>query len=116
MLLAFCHFKQPVDGNCHDILGVPPNLDAISDDEVNELVQQDYDEAVEEFQQEERINEGDEPEELYKGEELPKDEEGIRAFGKEKSTKWSYGRASWVGKLHNVFMLFCCWYNLMQMS
>ena len=81
-------------------LGVPPNLDAINEDEVNELVQQDYDEAVDEFQHGEELDEGDEHQEVYLSEDVPKDEEGIRALEKEKS-KWSYGKARWVGELHS---------------
>ena len=111
MMLKFCHFKQPHDGLCHDHLGVPPNLDVIDDDEVNELVQQDYDEAIDEFQHVEK----DEGDEEPKSEELPKDEEGIRAMEKVKS-KWSYGRARWVGKLccYCIQFVSCCPENTME--
>jgi len=94
MLLKFCHFRQPQDGCCHDNLAVPPNLDVINEDEVNDLVQQDYDEAVDEFDDAEK----EEVEEAGASKEIPKDEEEIRALEKPKS-KWSYGRARWVGKL-----------------
>jgi len=105
MMLAFCHFKQPTDGLCHDKLGVPPNLDALNDDEVNQLVQQDYDEAVEtadEFQHE--IDEEDVREILYKNKEVPKIGEKYKeiCMGKEK-TEWSYGKASWVGDVATVW-------------
>jgi hypothetical protein len=88
-LLTFCQFKQPRNGYSHDHLGVPPNLDAINDDEVEELVQQDYDEALDE------IVEEDAEEDSCSEAGVPKDEEGVDA--REKS-KWSYGRARWVGK------------------
>lgn len=100
MLLAFCHFKQPIGGLCHNNLGVPPNLDAINDDEVNELVEQDYDEAVEEFHHE--LEDGDENDEVYKDKEVPKGEEDINMMEKNKS-KWSYGKASWVGDVATVW-------------
>lgn len=95
MMLKFCHFEQPADGYCHDSLGVPPNLDAINDDEVHELVQQDYDEATEESDNEE----AEEEDELT---EVPKDEKEVAAM--EKTTnKWSYGRARWVGDVATVW-------------
>ena len=91
MILNFCHFLQPDDGCCHDNLGVPPNLDVINDDEVDDLVQQDYDEAVDEFEDEEKEGEhGAEKKEVQKHEDDIKRE-------KTKSN-WSYGRARWVGK------------------
>lgn len=104
LILNFCHFRQPLDGCSHDNLGVPPNLDVLNDEEVNELVQQDYDEAVDEFDDAEKEEE-DEVETAFEAKEVPKDEEEIRAMEKPKS-KWSYGRARWVGKLrynYNVF-------------
>jgi len=101
MILKFCHFLQPHDGCCHDELGVPPNLDVINDDEVNDLVQQDYDEAVDEFDDAEKEDE-DETETTFEVKEVPKDEEEIRALEKSKS-KWSYGRARWVGDVATVW-------------
>ena len=96
LILKFCHFLKPDDGCCHDNLGVPPNLDVINEDEVNDLVQLDYDEAVDEFDDAEK-EEGHETEIRYEGKEVPKEEEEIRAIEK---SKWSYGRARWVGELH----------------
>jgi len=101
MILSFCHFLQPQDGCCHDNLGVPPNLDVINDEEVNDLVQQDYDEAVDEFEDAEKEEE-DETETPFQGKEVPKDEEEIRAMEKSKS-EWSYGRARWVGDVATVW-------------
>mmetsp|Transcript_6825 Transcript_6825/g.17118 ORF Transcript_6825/g.17118 Transcript_6825/m.17118 type:complete len:1395 (+) Transcript_6825:304-4488(+) len=99
MMLKFTHFIQPEDGFCHKDLGVPPNLDAVNDDEVHQMVQRDYDEASEEF---------DQPETeaavgtYLKGSEVPKDEGYIRAMEKSK-TKWSYGRARWVGDVATIW-------------
>lgn len=100
MILNFCHFLQPDDGCCHDNLGVPPNLDVINDEEVNDLVQQDYDEAVDEFDDEEKEGE-DCSEKLVEKKEVQKHEDEMKAMEKSKS-KWSYGRARWVGKYHVV--------------
>jgi len=95
MLLNFCHFEQPDDGCFHDNLGVPPNLDVMDDDEVNDLVQQDYDEAVDEFDHAEK--EEDETQTPSKGKEVPTN-------GEEKAkSKWSYGRARWVGDVATVW-------------
>jgi hypothetical protein len=81
-LLTFRHFLQPKDGFSHDSLGVPPNVDSASIREVNELVQQDYQEAVEELQlsEAEAATEGD----LVDRKDNEKHD-------------WSYGRARWVG-------------------
>ena len=87
-LLTFCHFKQPKDGYCHNQLGVPPNLDAKNDLEVDELVQQDFDEAVEELHI---------PEDAIDEAEVPKDEKEMDAR-ESYNSRWSYGRARWVGK------------------
>ncbi len=106
LILNFCHFEKPADGCCHDNLGVPPNLDAINDDEVNELVQQDYDDAVDEFDDAEKEEE-DGTGSPVEGKEVPKTAEEVKAIEKSKSSKWSYGRARWVGKLqrnHHVFV------------
>lgn len=95
MLLHFCHFLQPNDGCFHDNLGVPPNLDVMDDDEVNDLVQQDYDEAVDEFHDVEK--EEHETETPFEGKKVPK-------HGEEKTkSKWSYGRARWVGDVATVW-------------
>lgn len=85
-LLTFRHFRQPKDGYCHDSLGVPPNVDSASIDEVNELVQQDYQEEVAEFQL-------SEAEAASEGHVFRTGESGK---GSDK-TDWSYGRARWVG-------------------
>ena len=94
LILKFCHFLKPDDGCCHDNLGVPPNLDVMNEDEVNDLVQQDYDEAVDEFDEAEKEEEN-ETETAVERKKVPKDEEEMRAMDK---SKWSYGRARWVGK------------------
>jgi hypothetical protein len=88
-LLTFCHFKQPRNGYSHDHLGVPPNLDAINDDEVEELVQREYDETMDDLVQVggDLADDGEV--------EVPKDEEEMEAREK---ANWSYGRARWVGK------------------
>eukprot|EP00536_Pseudo-nitzschia_multiseries_P007501 jgi/Psemu1/256296/estExt_Genewise1Plus.C_1770056 len=101
MMLKFTHFIQPDDGFCHKDLGVPPNLDAINDDEVHELVQRDFDEASEEFDHAERES-GDVTPVSIKGEDVPKDAGDIRSAEKSK-TKWSYGRARWVGDVATVW-------------
>jgi hypothetical protein len=87
-LLTFCHFKQPRDGYSHNNLGVPPNWGARNGLEVDELVQQDFEEADEELQvPEEDIEEAD----------VPKSEKELDAR-ESANSKWSYGRARWVGK------------------
>jgi len=102
LILNFCHFEKPADGCCHDNLGVPPNLDAINDDEVNELVQQDYDDAVDEFDDAEKEEE-DGTGSPVEGKEVPKTAEEVKAIEKSKSSKWSYGRARWVGDVATVW-------------
>ncbi|KAL3924526.1 MAG: hypothetical protein SGILL_000990 [Bacillariaceae sp.] len=87
-LLTFRHFKQPYDGYSHDSLGVPPNVDSASMQQVNELVQQEYQEAVEEV--EECVTEAASVGDLANYEE----EVGDADVGK----KWMYGRAQWVGE------------------
>ncbi|KAG7361520.1 metallo-beta-lactamase superfamily protein [Nitzschia inconspicua] len=92
-LLAFRQFRQPREGLSHDSLGVPPNVDAASIEEVNELVQHDYQEALEElhFSEAEAATKGD----------LPTGEE---ANGKDSDTpEWSYGRARWFGEVATVW-------------
>jgi hypothetical protein len=88
-LLAFCHFEQPKDGYSHDSLGVPPNIDSASIQEVEELVQQGYEEAVEEV--EECVGQLASVRQLEKYEE----EVGDADTGK----GWTYGQARWVGEL-----------------
>lgn len=92
-LLQFRQFKQPKNGCSHDSLGVPPNVDSASIKEVSELVQQDYQEAVEELQlsEAEAASEGGLP--------APDDLDGKESQHEE----WSYGRARWVGKFTMIF-------------
>ena len=87
-LLTFRHFQQPKDGYSHEKLGVPPNIDSASIEEVGELVQQDYEEAVEEV--EESIGE------VASIGQLEKYEEEVGDTGIDKG--WTYGQARWVGK------------------
>jgi hypothetical protein len=87
-LLTFRQFQQPRAGFSHNSLGVPPNVDSASIQEVSDLVHHDYQEAVEELQLSEAqaASEGD----LLSAE----DDDG-----KENDKRdWSYGRARWVGK------------------
>eukprot|EP00535_Pseudo-nitzschia_heimii_P006923 CAMPEP_0197189262 /NCGR_PEP_ID=MMETSP1423-20130617/19463_1 /TAXON_ID=476441 /ORGANISM="Pseudo-nitzschia heimii, Strain UNC1101" /LENGTH=1386 /DNA_ID=CAMNT_0042641321 /DNA_START=116 /DNA_END=4279 /DNA_ORIENTATION=+ len=99
LILKFCHFLKPDDGCYHDNLGVPPNLDVINDDEVNDLVQQDYDEAVEEFDEAEKEEEN-ETKTAFEGKGGQREEEKMDARDK---SKWSYGRARWVGDVATVW-------------
>ncbi|KAL3921111.1 MAG: hypothetical protein SGILL_002921 [Bacillariaceae sp.] len=92
-LLAFRHFRQPKDGYSHNSLGVPPNVDSASLEEVGELVQQDYEEAVEEV--EECVGE------LASVEQLEKYEEEVGDTGIDKG--WTYGQARWVGDVATVW-------------
>jgi len=101
LILKFCQFEKPEDGCCHDNLGVPPDLDVINDEEVNDLVQQDYDEAVDEFDDAEKEEEDGTGKPLEK-KEVPKNEDEIKALERSKS-KWSYGRARWVGDVATVW-------------
>ncbi len=77
-LLTFRHFLQPKDGNCHDNLGVPPNIDAANITDVAGEVQNVSEEGAEEVA------------------EVPKDEDEVAARENDSST-WTYGRARWVG-------------------
>jgi hypothetical protein len=90
-LLTFRHFRQPQDGFSHDSLGVPPNVDYASIREVNELVQQDYQEELEEYQLSEA--------------EAATEGKGVNGKDNEKHD-WSYGRARWVGACYSSFCLF----------
>lgn len=96
-VLSFCHFKQPNDGNSHNHLGVPPNSGTMIDDEVvDDLVHEDFEEAIEEIRESENL-------EATTGR-LGRDTlEEETAEGGDSKAQWSYARARWVGDVATVW-------------
>ena len=86
LLLDFSQFKQPGNGDCHENLGVPPNMH-----------HQDIDEDEEVETDDEELNEtlsliGCEETGVH--EEVPADARGVEERAE---SKWTYRKARWVG-------------------
>jgi len=84
LLLDFSQFKQPGDGDCHENLGVPPNVCSHDVDDEDDIDEEELDETLAYVGSEES---GD-----Y--EEVPVD---VQRVENRDSTKWSYRKARWVG-------------------
>ena len=98
-VLSFCHFKQPKDGYSHNHLGVPPNAGQIIDDEeVDELVQEGFEEAIEEIRESENLEASTGP---IGRAALEKEVEA----GGDNKADWTYARARWVGDVATVWPL-----------
>lgn len=89
-LLKFCQFKMPGDGDCHENLGVPPNLGLEEVEDDDDIDEEELDEALSMV--------GDE--ETGEEEEVPVDAKGVETRAK---SKWSYKKARWVGEYAEGF-------------
>jgi hypothetical protein len=99
LLLDFSQFKQPSDGNCHENLGVPPN---VYHQEV-----EDEDEMDDEELEETLVMVGDEA--TGENEDISADAQDVE---QPTNAKWSYKKARWFGTLPMTWFCVFCHHSL----
>ena len=93
----FSHFKSPGDGNCHENLGVPPNLNEDDIEEEDDMDEQDLEDALS----------------VVGGEEAATDEEVMSVDAADAASivdepqkgRWSYKKARWVGRSYKTIFV-----------